>query len=71
MEKEVLRSKTVIVAKTESDNQALVSFLNNQGIVIGKGYGEAKSDQIRIANFPTHSKEQMEKLADLITEFRF
>lgn len=71
VEKEALRSKTVMVAKTESDNQSLVSFLNNQGIVIGKGYGEAKSNQIRIANFPTHSKEQMEKLADLITDFRF
>lgn len=71
VEKEELRSKTVIVAKTEYDNQSIVSFLNDKGMVIGKGYGEAKTNQIRIANFPTHSKEQMEKLADLITEFRF
>lgn len=59
------RSHTVIVAET-ADNSDFLNYLESRKIVIGKGYGQHKSNHIRIANFPAHSKEQIEMLADLI-----
>ena len=35
-------------------------------LVLGQGYGPFKEEHLRIANFPTHSKEQMEMLVDLL-----
>ena len=60
------RSKTVIVAQTK-DNMSIISECEKRGWVLGKGYGDHKADQIRIANFPMHSKEQMEQLVDFLT----
>ena len=63
------RSKTVIVANVEKQTSSdVVNFLEKKGIVIGKGYGSFKDSQIRIANFPTHSKELMEQVADFIKQ---
>ncbi len=61
-----LRSKTVTVANTDTDSLPIINKLANMGFVIGSGYGAYKSKQIRIASFPTHSKEQMELLTDVI-----
>jgi len=64
------RSKTVIVANVEKGTSSdVVNFLEKKGIVIGKGYGNFKDSQIRIANFPTHSKELMEQVADFLMEY--
>ncbi|MEM8939081.1 MAG: aminotransferase class V-fold PLP-dependent enzyme [Bacteroidota bacterium] len=61
------RSKSTIVAKAK--NQAiLLDRLNKKGLVLGKGYGPYKEEHIRIANFPTHSRESVEFLVDLIKE---
>ncbi len=63
------RSRTVIVgAMEEGTNEQVLSKLEKSGFVIGKGYGAHKQHHIRIANFPTHSKEQIELIADLIAE---
>ncbi len=59
------RSKTTIVAKTERASEIL-EFLNKKGLVIGTGYGAHKENHIRFANFPTHSKESVEMLCDLL-----
>ena len=40
--------------------------MKEKGFIIGKGYGSGKK-QIRIANFPTHSKEVFELLCDELT----
>lgn len=61
-----LRSKTVVVANTSDDSSAIIETLNKKGFVLGNGYGAYKGKQIRIASFPTHSKEQMELLVDVI-----
>lgn len=61
-----LRSKTVVVANTNSDSSAIIETLSKKGFVLGNGYGAYKGKQIRIASFPTHSKEQMELLVDVI-----
>ena len=64
------RSKTVVVANVEKGTSSdVVAFLEKKGIVIGKGYGSYKESQIRIANFPTHSKELMEQVADFLLEY--
>ena len=64
-----LRSKTVIVGKTEAQDRIL-EHLNQKGILAGKGYGRFKKEHIRFANFPTHSKEQVEQIADYIMELK-
>lgn len=62
------RSETVIVGDTGAQTQPLIQELYRSGLVVGSGYGEFKSQHIRIANFPTHSKEQIEMLVDKIGE---
>ncbi|HET8858728.1 aminotransferase class V-fold PLP-dependent enzyme [Marivirga sp.] len=64
------RSKTVKVIKTDFDSSLIIDFLKQKKIHIGTGYGAYKKEQVRIANFPTHSKEQTEMLVDLIDAFR-
>lgn len=64
------RSKTVKVAQTDFDSARLIEFLSARKMNIGTGYGSYKTEQIRIANFPTHSKEQVEMLVDAIARFK-
>lgn len=59
------RSKTTIVANAE-DTDKFITFFEKKGIVLGAGYGDHKKNHIRIANFPTHSKESIEMLCDLM-----
>ncbi len=63
------RSKTVLVADTRQHTSELTAFLAARGLDAGSGYGAAKKTQLRFANFPAHSKEQYEMLADAIGEF--
>ena len=63
---ERFRSKTVVVADSKRPSGEIIEEIGHSGIILGKGYGANKENQIRIANFPTHSKEQVEKLADLL-----
>lgn len=67
---EKLRSQTVIVANTLTSSQEWIDELSSTGFVIGNGYGEYKGKQIRIASFPTHSKELIELLYDTINEMK-
>ncbi len=63
------RSKTVCVANVNGGNDKLLHHLSSKGMILGKGYGSFKNEHIRIANFPTHSKEQVELLVDTISNF--
>jgi phosphoserine aminotransferase len=60
------RSGTVIVAETEALSSEIIQKLLERNIVIGAGYGTYKNQHIRIANFPTHSREKVEMLADYL-----
>jgi phosphoserine aminotransferase len=62
------RSRTTTVAQC-MDSPGLMAFLEERGIIIGAGYGSYKNEHIRIANFPVHSKEQIEMTVDLIEEW--
>ncbi|SNS79058.1 phosphoserine aminotransferase apoenzyme [Ekhidna lutea] len=59
------RSKTTVVAKT-SETEKILKFFESRGLVLGTGYGSFKENHIRIANFPTHSKESVEMVCDLM-----
>lgn len=63
------RSKSVIVAACGEYTQQLANFLISHGIQPGEGYGAFKTSQLRFANFPAHSKEQVELLVDLLVGF--
>ncbi|TRX60707.1 alanine--glyoxylate aminotransferase family protein [Fulvivirga sp. M361] len=60
----VNRSKTTVVAETSIPNQVIIDKMSEKGLILGSGYGKFKDQHIRIANFPTHSKEQIEYLSD-------
>jgi len=62
------RSKTVVVAATPEQTRILED-LGKKSIILGKGYGAFKNEHLRIANFPAHSKEQVEMLCDLLAAY--
>lgn len=64
------RSKTTLVVDG-SRAQRLKEYLVKKHILISSGYGPKKHEHVRIANFPTHSKELIEMLADLIVKGEF
>lgn len=61
------RSATTIVANA-SNSEAFLNFFEKKGLILGTGYGAHKEKHIRIANFPTHSKESIEMLCDLLPQ---
>ncbi|MDZ4715682.1 MAG: aminotransferase class V-fold PLP-dependent enzyme [Cytophagales bacterium] len=63
------RSQTVITVDCGSQLEPLTSYLTAKGFFPGEGYGGYKNTHLRIANFPAHSKEQFEALADAIAGF--
>lgn len=58
------RSKTVIVSNCKEENNVIIDNFVQKGWVLGSGYGSFSDKHIRIANFPMHSKEQIEQLCD-------
>ncbi|MBL7852719.1 MAG: aminotransferase class V-fold PLP-dependent enzyme [Cyclobacteriaceae bacterium] len=63
------RSKTVITVSCPAVIQPLTTYLESKGLSPGEGYGINKAGQLRFANFPAHSKETYELLADSIEQF--
>lgn len=61
------RSKTVGVGKLmDKSSVEIINKMKEKKMIVGPGYGKFKNEHIRIANFPTHSKEQMELLVDIL-----
>jgi phosphoserine aminotransferase len=63
------QSKTVIVANCGDHTSQVTVYLQSLGIHPGDGYGEFKKSHLRFANFPAHSREQVELLADSLAKF--
>ena len=70
VEEKKFRSKTVIVADCGQHTEKVCAHLATNGLHAGDGYGPAKKTQLRFANFPAHSKEQFELLADTLAAFK-
>lgn len=64
------RSMTVLVAQAGERTEALSTYLQAQGFYPGEGHGEFRKQHLRFANFPAHSKEQFERLADILGSFK-
>ena len=68
IERENLRLPTVLALKGPAEKiQALHARCQTKGIELGKGYGEWKNTTFRIANFPAHTREDIETLIKHIT----
>ncbi len=70
VDNEAYQSKTVIVANTSIPSSKIIEAAAEKGIILSAGYGKYKDSQVRIANFPAHSKEQFEMLVDFLAEFK-
>ncbi len=70
VEKPEHRSKTVVVANTTVPAGDLNKYLAQFDLNIGSGYGAHKLDQVRIANFPAHSVEVIEKLVEALKNYK-
>lgn len=65
------RSKTINVLEVaDTAANEFLTYLQTKGLAVGSGYGAAKNKQVRIANFPAHSKEAYYALADAIADWR-
>lgn len=60
------RSQTVIVANVKHGSAKILTKLKDKGFIVGGGYEKMKDHQIRIANFPAHSVEDVEELIELL-----
>ena len=69
VKEKTLQSDTIIVVDSGERTKDLLNYLSAHKLEVGNGYGKMMGKQIRIANFPTHSKEQFEMLVDLIEKF--
>ncbi|MFC2124309.1 aminotransferase class V-fold PLP-dependent enzyme [Bacteroidota bacterium] len=60
------RSVVTIIAETEVNALVIREKFSAMGLMISVGEGDKRFNQIRIGNFPAHSKEQIEMLVDLL-----
>lgn len=58
------RSQTVVVLNTKIPAAGIIETIKTKNMVLGSGYGNLKDKQLRIANFPAVSMEQVERLID-------
>jgi phosphoserine aminotransferase len=63
------RSPTVIVANVGQDQKKIKEYLKNNNMIVGSGYGIYKDTQIRIANFPSLSQDNIQALLTLCKTF--
>ncbi len=56
------RSYTTLVIDTKGKSLQVLDRLQKSGIVVSSGYGKNQTTQIRIANFPVHTRQQVKQL---------
>jgi len=66
-----VRSQTVIVIDIKKAKKDIKKILAEKGFIVGGGYGENKNTQIRIANFPAHSVQDIRRLIRELKNLRF
>ncbi|MCR4280885.1 MAG: aminotransferase class V-fold PLP-dependent enzyme [Candidatus Kaiserbacteria bacterium] len=60
------RSKTVVVFNTPNGSAPVIKRLQDNGYIVGAGYGEFESHHIRIGNFPMHKISDVKKIIKLV-----
>jgi phosphoserine aminotransferase len=63
------RSPTMIVIRTYGDSTDIIKHLKKDGMIIGGGYGDLKDQHIRIANFPSHTMEEVKGIVDVMKTY--
>jgi phosphoserine aminotransferase len=64
------QSQTVVVADVlKGTATELIDNVKESNMILGSGYGQLKSSQIRIANFPAVSFDQVETLVTLLDKY--
>lgn len=67
---EEYRARTVVAVRTSSGSSPVIEHVKETaGIVLGSGYGDMKEELIRIANFPMHTKGDIERALAALKEF--
>ncbi len=61
------RSKTIMAADCGANYHRMATALQQHAIAVGTGRGEFHERHLLFANFPSHSREQYERLADILT----
>lgn len=62
------RSVTTVAVNTPKGSEMVIKRLKKAGFVVGAGYGELKLSQVRLANFPAHSINQVKRLLSAFAE---
>jgi len=66
----IVQSLTVITVEAEEKTiQKLKIACENNGVLIGNGYGNYSKNTFRIANFPAHTTEEKTLLKNILTNF--
>lgn len=63
---EKYRSKTTIVIDVLGESGKVVDLLTKHAITVAEGYGKRKDNHIRIANFPSHTEQQIKRLIRIL-----
>ena len=66
VKQERFQSQTVVVATTKKSATEVMAGAKAANMIVGSGYGTLKNEQIRIANFPAVSAEQVAKLINTL-----
>lgn len=69
VENKRFQSPTVSTLSSQRDLKALRANLAAEGLHVGSGYGDFKDKQIRIANFPSHSLLDFERLLAALKKY--
>ena len=64
------RSNTVAVLNTQIDSTKIINALKAKNLIVSNGYGSGKDKQIRIANFPATSIEEMQQLIQALNNLQ-
>lgn len=65
-----VRSYTVLGVKDNPERIAQIKKgAKQQGLLLGNGYGNWKSNTFRIANFPAITEEEFEQLKDFLSKY--
>lgn len=64
------RSKTILAADCGGNYQRMATALQQHAIAVGTGRGEFHERHLLFANFPSHSREQYERVTDILTAIR-
>jgi len=65
-----IRSHTIINIEAGDKQAEIKKQLAGKGILVGSGYGKFKDTQIRIANFPMHTIDDVRRIIEVLSDYK-